>query len=377
MLKLDARSLALSDGAFAEEIVADLREEFGLDLMPILTAAIPHKQRKKTAVSHLFEAIIERADREGHLADWNADRDDAAHDETLEKLLSDDVDIEPNYSIVPSDLKTIIAYRDSAVKEYVFMLTKRFENAAKAKSAGQAAIEIVGGGVVGVGVPAAVIAIKAYRAGSTILAAARAGITGVGMKTAIGVIVIALIGLLLFLLWENPKKLLGIVINDTDEELNVKDWRNGLSGADNSDLYMEHGKMDSFMVDHENGLSSPEVQVRARIDFGDQDPENFAFAGIYFADRNVGLRGAEGVMVFTSKTSSKRIATMFACPYTKDNGTNMDIIGSGESAKSVFRSLYDGREKTMSRTKDGLYLQSSVNDTRGGIVACISYIAKA
>lgn len=378
MQLIDKELLDLSPREFAIQIIESLKRDVGVDLRPILESDLSHHDIKKRAANVLLQALVSKSNDEGYSEEWQ-DTGQTVSDGigSAAELLGTDAELEPNFSIIPSDLPTILKYRDGEVKDYVYTLTKRFENAAKGKTAGQAAIEIVAGGVIGVGLPAAKIAIATYRAGgATILQAAKAGITGIGLKTAIGVIVIALVGLLYFLLFENPKKVLGIVINDTQETFVVKDWRDGTDGTDSGDLYMEHGEMKSFMEDHEEGLSSPKIQVRQRVFFGEGDEENFSFAGIYFADRNIGLRGAEGIMVFTTSTKHSRIAHMFACPYVNDNGANMDVLNTG-SAKDNFRRLYDGRSTFMSFTKDGYALQSAVNDPRGGIVACIAYVGEA
>ncbi|KQO55248.1 hypothetical protein ASF22_11635 [Methylobacterium sp. Leaf87] len=378
MIRLESRLLELSEVAFAEEVIGNLRKQFNVDLAPILRSHLPYAEKKKRAAGALLDAIFDKAKREGYLEDWHQGSPNCeAEDALLDAMLASDVDIEPNFTIVPTDVPTILSYRGNDVKDYVYMLTKRFENASNAKTPGQAAGEIIGGGVLSVGLAATKLAIDAYRAGgTTFLGAARAGIAGLGMKTAISVIVFALVGLLLFLFLENPKKILGIVMNDTDENLTVNKWRDGLTGANQGDLYMAHGDMKSFMADHPSGLSSPEVQVNHRTIFGKDDPDNFISAGIYFSDKKFGLRGAEGVMVFSTSVTKKRIALFFASPYTNDNGTNMDVIGD-VTPESVFRGLYDARKVSMQVTKDGYFLQSSVNEPRGGVVAAISYIRKA
>ncbi|MGQ7378966.1 hypothetical protein ACTGVF_11275, partial [Streptococcus suis] len=140
----------------------------------------------------------------------------------------------------------------------------------------------------------------AWRGGATFLNALRAGITTLGMKTAITIIVIVLVAFLLYLFLENPKKVLALVFNDTAEDLVVTNWRAGVEGGTGGNLYVAHGHMENFMQDHASGdLDSPIVQIRQRFFFEPNDPDNVVFGGIYFADRNFGLRGSEGVMLFT------------------------------------------------------------------------------
>jgi hypothetical protein len=228
-----------------------------------------------------------------------------------------------------------------------------------------------------VGVPMAIGTIKALRAGMTVLNAVRAGITSIGLKTSIGAVVVVLVAFLLYLFLENPKKILGMVINDTDDHLIVKDWRKGVDGGTDSDLFMQHGHMVNFMQDNEEGLQSPQVQIRARAFFAEKDPDNVIFGGVYYADRNFGLRGAEGVMIFTAKNSSLRFAHMFAVPYFNDNGTNMRLL-SGEtgSIEQLYREMYDSRKVQLEFNDGGYHFRSGVDNARGGVVGCIGSIRK-
>jgi hypothetical protein len=99
------------------------------------------------------------------------------------------------------------------------------------------------------------------------------------------------------------------------------------------------------------------------------------FAGFYFADRNVGFRGAEGVMVFTSQASSLLFAHMFAVPYVNDNGTNIRYLEARPTDMSkLYRDMYDSRQVRIDTTSNSYRLTATVNDARGGVVGCIASI---
>jgi hypothetical protein len=269
-----------------------------------------------------------------------------------------------------SDANIVISYQGDQLKTYLFNLTKRFENMANAQSVGVLVAEMAAGSIISVGVPAAVMTVKALRAGQTLLAAMRTGVLGIGMKTVITAVVVVLASLLLYLLWENPKKILGMVLNNTAENLVVNRW-----DAGDGDLHMEHGQMVDFMQDNEDGLNSPVIQVKQKLNFGPGDPDNVVFAGFYFADRNVGFRGAEGVMVFTSQTSSLLFAHMFAVPYVNDNGTNIRYLEARPTDMSkLYRDMYDSRQVRIDTTSNSYRLTATVNDARGGVVGCIASI---
>lgn len=369
----------LTPKQFAEQVIDNLHASFGVDLKPIFTDTTLSTGRKaRRARAVLLEAILNEADRSGlhqeFVVGTDADFDENAY---LSQLLDEDAEIEPNVSMTQSDADFVMAQTGKDIHTYLFTLTKRLENMSNAKTAGQLALELSVGGLISVGVPMAVGAVKALRAGMTVLNAIRAGITSIGMKTAIGAVVVILVGFLLYLFLDNPKKILGMVINNTDEHLVVTDWQKGVDGAKAGHLYMSHGHMANFMQDNEEGLQSPQIQIRARAFFGEKDADNVIFGGIYFADRNFGLRGAEGVMVFSSKTSSLCFAHQFACPYFEDNGTNMRLInGAVPDLETLNNEMYNSRKVQVDFSDGGYRFRSGVNDARGGVVACIGSISK-
>ena len=366
----------LSPKQFAEQIIDRLNTTFGVDLKSIFeNDTLSNEQKVRKARVLLLEGILNEFDYSVSDVDLTSASD--FDEDAFLTLLSEGADIEPNFSLLEKDAQYLMSLTGDDIKTYLFNLTKRFENMATARTPGQLAIELVAGGLLSVGVPAAINTIKALKAGSTVLNAVRAGIMGIGMKTAIAAVVIALATLLLFLFLDNPKKILGMVINDTDSNLIVKDWKKGVNGNKNGDLFMAHGHMADFMEDNENGLGSPAIQIRSKINFGAGDKENVVFAGIYFANRNFGLRGAEGVMIFSSKTSALRFAHMFAVPYVNDNGTNMKLITQDvKDIETLYRELYNSKGVCVEVSEGGYRLRSCVNHARGGVVACIASISK-
>jgi len=362
---------------FGLQLLSRLEERWGVDLGKIIyNDALPTGAKRRLVASRLLEAVLTELDEDVLALGGAVDADENA---ALSARVSDgDVELEPNFTLTQSNAAIIRGYRGQQLYDYVFTLTKRFENMAKAKTPGQLAIEIVSGGLVSVGVSMSALTIQAWRTGETLLKAVRIGVTGIGFKTAITVVIFALAALLLFLLLDNPKKICGILINDTDENLVVVDWRKGVSGALDGDLYMAHGQMKSFPEDHETeSLSSPLVQLRKRFFFGPGDPDNSVCASVYFADRNIGLRGSEGVMLLSSKESSLIVAHQFAVPYVNDNGTNMRVISGGKpNLEALFRDMYNSRQVAVDLTQGGYRLTSAVNDARGGVVALIGSITK-
>ncbi|MFD1747542.1 hypothetical protein ACFSE1_18890 [Rhizobium helianthi] len=357
----------------ALELIDRLDARWNTDLKSIISnEAMTEKQRLSRLRARMLEAALHAIDQHEGMDGSIANKQD--NEKLIQRVLAgDDIELEPNISVTQHNYNIIVNYTGQQVYDYVYTLSKRLEAMSNAKTVGQLAIETVSSGLFTVGTAWAKLTWTAWRGGQTILQATRTGITSLGMKTVVTVIVIVLAAILLYLFLENPKKLLGIVYNNTDENLVVKDWR-----KDDGDLYMEHGHMVNFMEDHATGeLDSPLVQIRNRYYFGPNDEENVIFGGVYFADRNFGLRGAEGLMIFSSTTSNLRVAHQFAVPYTNDNGTNMQLIpaGSVDRAK-LFRTLYDSRKTRIDVSAGGYRMISTVNDPRGGVVGLIASIQK-
>ena len=354
----DARALGYS-------ICERLYQNLGVDLIPIFNAvSLTDKEKISQASKRLIEAIF--LDAVDQRITWFTE------DET-EFDLGEVDDIEPNIALSESDAIYLSGLQGEALKKYLYNLTKRFENMAVSKSPGMLVVEMAAGGIISVGVPLAVNVVKNLRAGQALRLAMLNGVKGLGMKTAIAAVAVILVALLLYLTLENPKKILGMVINNTDDNLIVKNYNTG-----KGDLYMRHGHMADFMEDNEEGLQSPKVQIRKRMYFEKGSEDNIVLAGIYFADRNFGLRGAEGIMVFSSKESSLKFAHMFAVPYTKDNRTNMKLLKSAPGdLDKLYQELYDANKVRVDFTDGGYKFTSTVNDARGGTVGCIAYIEQS
>lgn len=362
----------------ADEIIANLRNHFGVDIGPVLRDRTrTYAQRRTAATRMLLDVAVNLADESADRAEW-ASPAGINEDEAVERLLAEaEVDIEPNIAYQQTTFRQLRDLQGVDVKDYLYSLTKRFENASKATSAGMMALEITGGAALSVGIPMAIGTIRALRAGQTLLAAVRSGITSIGLKTAVATIVIVLVGFLLWLIFENPKQCLGMVLNDTDYDLVVKDWKAGADNTNpNSALYMNHGSMKSFMQDYLDGDLTKKIQIKKRAFFGPDDPDNAVYAGIYFGDKNAGFYGAEGLMVFTGTEGSLQIGHLFAVPYSNDNGTNMAFLTGKPDMKSTFQSLYDSRQVRAERSGGGYAMTSTMDNARGGTVGCIATISQ-
>ena len=365
--------------AAGEEILASLNARWGLRLEGIINnEALSVAQRRNMLTARMLESAFIEIDE----ANWDngASSALAAHEnkELIEKALTGSVEVEPNFVLSAKNFAIVREYQGQQLTDYITTLSKRFDAMSRAKTVGELALEIFYSSLIAVGTAMAKATFTAWRAGQTLLASIKTGVTSVGLKTAIAVVIIILAAILLYLFLENPKKILGLLYNDTDDDLVVTDWRKGVGGDKSGDLFMAFGSMENFPEDHATGdLDSPLVQLRKRAFFGPDDPDNAVFGGFFFANRNIGLRGAEGVAVLSSKTTNLRYAILFACPYFEDNGTAVRIFDGGSPPPwTLYDQMYPGRSVRAITNDKGVLMISTVNAPRGGVVFMVGTISK-
>lgn len=344
-----------------------IREELDVDLYALLTTDEPEEQRILNARKAFLEAVFDRADREG-LTELQME---SGQLNTVLEAVGADMEVSPNWAYTEKDLPYLMKLQGLELMDHVVDLQKRLERASLTKDIAALAATLVGGGILSVGVPAVIAAVRSLIGGATIRAAAIAGIRAVSMATVVVAVGLVLIGLLAWLIFENPKKLAGIVLNNTDHDFVVKGFR-----GDGGDLYMDHGSMVDFMQDNADGLGSDKVQIKGRAIIEPGSPDNVYYAGLYFADKNVGFFGAEGTMIFRSTKGTAAFAHQFACPYTEDNGTNIAVYTGSPGIKDLNKQMYKTRQIRM-QLNDGPYaMQATVNAPRGGEVACLAVITQ-
>jgi hypothetical protein len=347
----EGRELAL-------QVLARLRDDVGIDLLPLFEdESLPEREKLRRARTELFHALCVRG----------------GFDEQAFDIAG--VEIEPNTYVTFKEARRLSWLTGPAVFQYISKLTSSMEAASKAAGPESLAHLIIDAGLVSVGSSMMRETYVFLRGGQVLQAALRSGITRIGMASAIGCIALALVALVAWLIAINPKKLLGVIINGTASTIVVKNWRAGVDGAKGSDLFMKHGSMNSFMQDYEAGHLSKVIQINARLDVGEGLDGRICAAGLFFADKNIGVYGAEGVMILTAGDGAFEIAHMFAVPYNKDNGTNISFVrGPFPDLERLFRDLYNQRATRREIFNTNYAASSTINDARGGTVGCIAYV---
>jgi hypothetical protein len=294
-----------------------------------------------------------------------------------------DTEYEPNVFISRKNALIVRGYRGQQIVDWVMVVRKNLDAMGAAQSTAQFVAQTLGGTLIAVGVPVAIKVATEMYGGAALKAALMTAVKGVGLKSAIIAVALALAAILYWLLWGVEQKILGVVINDTDTDYYVPDWRKSVDGYYGGNLYMEHGTTENFMVANLTGsLDSPEIQLKSR--FADENDDlTMVAAGLYFADRKGGFRGAEGIYVFIpypDHGSDLGFAYQFAIPYTKDNRNNIDPYRDGriddkDKIARLFRTLYDAAKVNVDKTDGSFNMQSNLSDARGGRICGITMVS--
>lgn len=146
------------------------------------------------------------------------------------------------------------------------------------------------------------------------------------------------------------KATLGLVINETNHDITVNNWKSGFDGDKSGHLYMCHGKMVEFMEDEG-------VQVKRMPEAGG------AYGGFYLMTKRSGAWiGVECTMKLT--VGDNKIDFLSCCPYSQDNRINLKL-NSGKNVWSIHDDLYDnGTDKTSVRG-GGIKATAKINDKSG------------
>lgn len=285
----------------------------------------------------------------------------------------------PNVAVTEYNYNVLKGYRGGQVHDYVKKVTNGLALLNDGMSAGEAAATIIGSGIVAFALPMIFTTAKELIAKKTLRAAVTLGVKAMGkMSVVVGVAVLIVTELLLYLIFKNEKVFLGMIFNNTPLNLVVHDWRNGTGGGDNSDLFMNTGSMNTFMETNlDEKLDSPLIQILEKLDV-DDPAENIVSGGIFCAEKNAGLFGTEGAMVLSSYTKDgkktlPRFGLVFACPYSYDNGVNVQVDATNMiSAKDYFNKLYTSRGQYKTTNAGGYTFAASCSAPRGGEAAGIA-----
>ncbi len=131
----------------------------------------------------------------------------------------------------------------------------------------------------------------------------------------------------------------GIVLNDTDKDLSIPDWKNESNAKSRySGIYCRHGWLSGLMIDDYNGGQAAVVGKRGEV----QD-QCYCYCGLYLLEKNFGATGSEGFFRF--EISSVKFDMNATCPMSYDNRLYTSFDHTNES-------LYKANSNVANEWKD-------------------------
>jgi hypothetical protein len=370
--------LAAENRAYGLDVISRIEANTGLSIRGLFEQDLGPAEIRRRMHEMIAGYVEARATAEVSTEEWPL----AGQPINVREALygASTTNVTPNIAVTEYNYNVLKGFRGREVHDYVKRVTNGLSLLKESMTPGEAAATIIGSGVASFATAMIVGTVKALIAKQAFRAAVVAGVKAMGkMSVVVGVALVIITELLLYLMLNNKKVFLGMVFNNTGLSLVVRDWRNGVDGANNGDLFMNTGSMTTFMETNMNEkLDSPLVQVMEKFDVG--DPENNIIAGgIFSAEKNFGLFGTEGALVLSkyskdTQPTLPRFALVFACPYTLDNGVNVqvDTQGAITSAKTYFDRLYNSRSQFKEAKGIGYTFTASCSGPTGGEAAGIA-----
>ncbi|GAB2501179.1 hypothetical protein [Arenimonas alkanexedens] len=362
---------AQADIDFAEEALTRIEANLKIPLRKIMASDNSGEMIRAQAYAAIRVACHAMAERE-----FTADASGLAEARRHIDAVTDTQNVVPTILIEEKNFNVIKNYEGDQVRDYVKGVVNGLSLIKEGESPEMVALQIIGTGLVGFGGAFAFGLIRSLVAKEVLKVAVKAGLKAAGgVGAVVGVVAVILVELLLYLLHGNKKNFVGMIFNNTDTNLVVKDWRAGVGGADKGDLYMAWGHCSGFMEVHQDGdLSKPALQLPARS-APEEQTGRIIQGGIYSGGKNFGLKGAEGVFVMQPLgQTSPRLAVLFECPYFEDNGVNVAIDTTHKSARTYYDQLNGTRGLDRSVAGAGYKLRARVADARGGEALGIAVI---
>ena len=354
--------------AFALSVLQRIEENTGLQFGPVFEGDRSAAQVRQEIHSLILDWVEQRIADVEPSAEWPRADPRINVREVLFGAGMGDVKVVPNVAVTEQRFKEVSKYRGSEIDRYLRCITNGLSLLKEGMTPEQAARTIAQTTLASFGIAMIAGTFSALLGGAALLPALTAGVVAMGsMAVVVGTALTIVAEILIFFLVLNKKVFLGMVFNDTDHDFVVRNWRAGTTGRDAGDLFMNTGSMTSFMDMHSTPeLDSPLVQVASRESIARGDPDNLVCAGIFCAEKKIGVFGTEGVMLLSSRTLPQLVfALLFACPYNLDNGVNVQI-GAPQPARAYFERLYRARGIERHTGGQGFEFFARVAAPRGG-----------
>lgn len=358
---------AAENRKFGLELITRMETNMGIQIRDLFESEKSAQEIRAEMHQRIVQYVQDRLENEQPSEEWpNAGKE---RDARKALGLTSVINVVPNVSLLESNYKLAKNYEGQELNDFVRRISNGLSLIQEGQTAGQVAGEIIGSGLAAFALAMIIGTVKALRAGNAFRQALVLGVRAMGgVSVVVGVAALIVTEILLYLLVYNKKQFLGLVMNNTDLNLVVDDWRAGTGGADKGDLFVSTGSISSFMEQHETEqFNSPLIQIGARQIIAPNDPDNIILGGFFFGEKNFGLFGTEGAMVFHDRlTAQPRFGLLFACPYAMDNGVNVTVDTHTRSAKNIFEALYGSRGLYKTATNAGFTFSARTAWKTGG-----------
>ncbi|MEZ8581359.1 hypothetical protein AB4440_05900 [Vibrio splendidus] len=359
----------MNDLEFGRFMVSDLEARFDVDLFSIIEDRSKSLEDIYSEVSKaLKEAVFKFHEDKGH-QDWIRER-------PVKSIGNPGLfDPVPGFFMSPQVANDLTELRGEDIKNEMRQSQVYMSKMLDADSYQSAASYLFSAGYLAISAEGAQAYIDGIVEGLSILKAVSFSLAVITFAEMLEVLIPFIIIFPFIYPFTRPAHLLGLVINRTEHNFVAKDYKNTAG-----DLYMNTGKMTSFMKDHEKlGQVKPDfIQIHKMMDWIFDDQVQYGvFGGYYFAEKRSGAWvGSDGAMILSALDNSVKFAHEFAVPYSKSNGTNVEFMSSDDNrnANSVFKGLRKHQAVTKTLYQSPYVLTSSINSKHHQSVALIASI---
>ena len=286
---------------------------------------------------------------------------------------SDEVKTVANFAICNDNpdsmmLDYIQGLRKKDLGKYVVNMTQKLEFASHSTNYLEIALDVIGAGIVSVGVEWAISTVKALKTSANLIEACVAGakaLSTVSKVTAVIslVVIVVLIPFLIFM--DKKAEMMMMIINRTPDDIDIRDY------------YLEHGKLVAKPEDKRLTPSKIESHsILGNLLIGES--KEIAYGGImYVTKRDAALIGVMGACKLEfSKTTYflDGVYLGFSTPLAQGDNCGYITAEKYDSAKDFYKKKNSDFQLEKFEDNENYHLQSCVNSTSGGEPVMIAVI---
>jgi len=371
----------------ARAAIQQLGQHYGVDLGSIADDhSLTPEQRRQKLRQALYPAIHQHLstaapgeDPQAHEAVKNQIAAAAAAASSSSSSSSSSVSLMPNVWFEQSFITGTVAKKTGAdVSEWVSAVMNDLKLTQSMTSPAQIATQITLSGIFGLG---PVVYFAATAEGTlTLTARIAAGVARLGVAGWAALAAVIVLDIATWLMGQQAV-FFGAIANDTTQDFKISDWRDGLDGDDDGDLYLKHGKMVGFMIADVHHINDDqEVQLAAvRTVEGTDQSQTMVAVGLFTGEKRSGaLVGVEGAMVFQpiENSSDPYVVLAFSCPYSGNNGACVNVTHTKQSPKDWWGKLEPKLALSSSDSQGSFSAAVQVSNQRGGEVSAIMVVTE-